>query len=184
MEEIWKDCIGWEGLYMVSNLGNVKALAKTVKYSDGRVYNYKEKLLKKSLSSGYPTVHFYSLNGGRVTWLVHRLVAVNFIPNPNQKITVNHIDGVKTNNKVSNLEWATYQENNSHAINTGLHKGTPSKLESKLSKVNKEGVIDILKNYRKRVSGSDATFFSNKYGVTKTCIYNILKRFTLEELIE
>jgi len=181
-EEVWKDIQGYEGLYQVSSLGRVKALAKTIIYKDGRVYPYKEKILKFSVgTSGYPTLHFYSLEGVRETCMIHRLVAKSFIPNPETKITINHIDGNKTNNQVENLEWNTYAENKSHALATGLTKVTASKLESKLAKLDKEAVIDILTNCKKRVEGVLQKDFAAKYNVSSTCIESVFKRFSLEE---
>ncbi len=176
MEEIWKDIHGYEGIYQISNLGNVKGLAKTLLYSDGRIYNYKEKILKGTLSRGYPTVHLYNLEGGRETCAIHRLVAQHFIPNPDNKITVNHIDGVKDNNIVTNLEWATYKENNNHAIQTGLHPGTPSGYKRKLSKLSKEAYEDILKNCFKRVDGFSCRDFAEKYGVSEPTIHKIVNK--------
>lgn len=182
MQEIWKDIIGYEGLYQISSLGRVKALPKTLQYSDGRLYHYKEKILKYSTgTSGYPTLHFYSLEGVRETCMIHRLVASAFIPNIDNKPTINHMDGNKQNNSVSNLEWNTYTENQEHARLTGLHKGTPSKLDSKLAKLGKEDIIDILTNCKKRVTGVMQKDFAEKYNVSTTCIESVFKRFSLEE---
>jgi len=108
--EVWKDVIGYEGLYQVSNLGNVKTC--------------KEKILKKSF-----TIDFYHrvnlLNGSEnksKNFRIHRLVAMAFIENLENKETVNHIDGNKQNNNVENLEWATRKEQTQHALRTGLFK--------------------------------------------------------------
>lgn len=104
--EKWKDVKGYEGLYRVSNLGRVKTL------------NYKrtgkERVLKNSLNrDGYLMVKLYK-NREHLGLGVHRLVAEAFIPNPEGKPQVNHIDEVKTNNHVTNLEWATAKENSNH----------------------------------------------------------------------
>lgn len=180
--EIWKDVAGYEGYYQVSSLGRIKALPKTKLFSDGRVYNYKEKILKFSIgTSGYPTLHLYSPDSERETVAIHRLVAQAFIPNPEVKDTVNHVDGNKENNQVSNLEWNTYQENNKHALDTGLNRITPSKLNSKLSKLSEEIVKDVLLNCKKNKEGFSIKDFSDKYELTSTTISSIFKRFTLEE---
>lgn len=107
MIEVWKDVKGHEGLYQVSNCGNV--------YS----YRYKKQMhLSVSYSNSYALVNLYK-NGKQKTKGVHRLVAEAFIPNPNDLPIVNHIDGVKTNNHVTNLEWCTQKENVQHCIAMG-----------------------------------------------------------------
>ena len=106
-KEIWKDIEGYEGLYQVSNWGNVKSLN----------YNHtgKEKLLSLHKNRyDYITVDF-SKNGKHKTYKVHRLVLQNFAPCDNMKsLQVNHIDEDKTNNHLSNLEWVTHKENINH----------------------------------------------------------------------
>jgi hypothetical protein len=90
---------------------------------DGKVWSHLTKrwLSHKIIGRGYLGVTLYNdyIESG---FLLHRLVALAFIPNPKKKPTVNHIDGNKTNNCVLNLEWATYKENNEHAIYNGLRK--------------------------------------------------------------
>lgn len=87
---------------------------------DGRVYTLNDcKFMKLANDNGYLRVNLCK-DGKKYRWAVHRLVALAYIPNPESKRTVNHIDGNKTNNHVSNLEWATYKEQTAHAIATGL----------------------------------------------------------------
>lgn len=87
---------------------------------NGRVDNRKGKILKQKTDKyGYKSITL-SFNGKRKTYLVHRLVAEAFIDNPLNKETINHIDGNKTNNAVSNLEWATVKENQTHKWRIGL----------------------------------------------------------------
>lgn len=109
MKEIFKDVPGYEGRYRISNFGNVQSM------------NYQNTGKHKLLTpikhhSGYLCVHL----GESKIKRVHTLVANAFIPNPDQKPCVNHIDGNKQNNRISNLEWATHKENMEHAIKTGL----------------------------------------------------------------
>jgi hypothetical protein len=113
--EVWKDIKGFEGFYQVSNLGNVKSLDRKSKnqYAD---YILKGKVLKAwKHHSGYMCVKLCD-NYEKKTFLVHRLVALNFLDN--EKEYVNHIDFDKTNNKLSNLEFCTPTENVIHYENS------------------------------------------------------------------
>lgn len=102
-KQIWKDIPGYEGKYQVSNTGRVRSL------NYGRTG--KIKVLKQGTKdNGYKVVVIYK-NGKRKKYLVHRLVAQAFIPNPNNYPIINHKDENKTNNAVWNLEWCTYEYN-------------------------------------------------------------------------
>lgn len=121
--EIWKDIIGYEGKYQVSNIGNVKSLD----YIDNRGQLKKGKLLKRRITEkGYNSAVLYN-NGKQKCYKVHRLVATAFIENSSYKPFVNHIDGNKLNNNVSNLEWCTHQENIIHSFANNLNKYNPNK---------------------------------------------------------
>lgn len=119
MEEIWKDIKGYEGLYQVSNLGRVKRLP----YKRNRInpksmmmanHHYKERIMKGSISAnGYYRVSL-SFKDKIAYKHIHRLVAVAFIPNPNNYPCINHKDENRTNNNVNNLEWCTYSYNNNY----------------------------------------------------------------------
>ena len=105
--EVWKPVFGFEDLYEVSNLGAVKSVRRNA-------------LMKKFTNKGYEYAHLCK-NGKHFNAKVHRLVAVAFIPNPENKPQVNHKDGNKMNNRANNLEWATALENQRHARETGLN---------------------------------------------------------------
>lgn len=111
MREIWKDVIGYEGLYQVSNLGRVKSLgnggSKNSKFSS-------ERILKTCEIKGYLRVTL-SKDGKQKQYSVHRLVALAFLPNPYNLPMVNHKDECKTNNACSNLEWCSVKYNNNYA---------------------------------------------------------------------
>ena len=120
--EIWKDIEGYETLYQVSNLGNVRSLDRYIHYCTGRVQLLHGKLLKCSVqSTGYYTVGLYDASHKCTTWSIHRLVAIHFIPNPENKPEVNHRDGDKSHNWATNLEWATELENIQHSRATKLN---------------------------------------------------------------
>ena len=117
--EIWKDIKGYEGIYQVSNLGRVKSLARVVVKAYGKEHNLKERIKKSNLNHlGYEILRLHKDAVGK-TYAVHRLVAEAFL-NKENGLEVNHIDGVKTNNKVSNLEYCTRSQNVQHAYDNGL----------------------------------------------------------------
>ena len=134
MTEIWKDIVGYEGLYQVSNLGNVKRL-KGYK-GRGKGYIVEEHLIKPSINSnGYQNVVLCK-NGKTKTFTMHRLVAIAFLYNSDNLPEVNHKDEDKTNNCVDNLEWCDRVYNNNY--------GTRNKKCSdkwKLKRLQKELVI-------------------------------------------
>jgi hypothetical protein len=116
--EIWVDITGYKVGYKISNFGNVK------------IMNYKntgnEAILKNYISKidGYSRVHLYGEDKKQFNPLVHRLVAEAFIPNPENKPQVNHKNGLRSNNIVSNLEWCTSSENEKHKYNSLGYLGT------------------------------------------------------------
>lgn len=156
MEEIWKDIQGYEGLYQVSNLGRVKSLARL----DTRGQRVSEKILKLGKHrAGYFRVNLYK-NGKMKQYLVHRLVALAFIPNPENKEQVNHIDGNKQNNVIENLEWCTHSENIQHAYRTGLAKGLVGENHPLYGKHHTEET-------RKKISKNHADFTGDKSSSAK-----------------
>lgn len=165
MQEIWKDIPNYENLYQISNLGNVKS------YSNSKV-------LKTSPNScGYYKVQLYKNKKSKMFY-VHRLVAIAFIPNLENKSQINHIDGNKSNNVVSNLEWCTASENQLHAIKHNLRKSSPmlgrkgalSPRSKKIMQYDKNG--NFIKEWD---SISDA---SKAFGIKASCISNNLCKRT------
>lgn len=138
MIEIWKDIKDYEGIYQVSNLGRVKSLPR--KHN----LNYKIRKLVPD-KDGYSTVVLYNNGSKCKNMKVHRLVAQAFIPNPNDYPQVNHIDEVKSNNHVDNLEWCSVKYNMTY----GNHIDRLENMRVKVLKLNNEGVV--LKVYNKMI---------------------------------
>lgn len=123
-EEIWKDIEGFEGKYQISSIGRVKSIDRILPHAIHGTWHIRERILKPHWNgqgqSQYMCVHLHSGKGKMSCLRIHRMVAETFIPNPDNLPQVNHIDGDKSNNAVSNLEWVTIQENVDHAWRNGL----------------------------------------------------------------
>lgn len=135
-KEIWKPIKEYEGLYEVSNLGRVRSLDKIVKKWDGERL-LKGRVLKENIGKFGYRKSILTKNHKAKTLLLHRLVANTFIPNPENKPQVNHIDGNKGNNNVDNLEWVTASENVKHAYSTELKNPSNKQIE-KITQLGKE----------------------------------------------
>lgn len=135
--EVWKDIKDYEGFYQVSNKGRIRSLDRPVLQRNSSIQIKKGLVLKLAKNhKGYPMVSL-SKNNKKDFKSVHRLVALTFIENPDKKEQVNHIDGNKENNCLSNLEWVTASENIRHAINNGLMTINKENLEKATKKANK-----------------------------------------------
>lgn len=135
MDEIWKDIVGYEGLYQVSNMGHVRSL-----------FRYKKVLKPLKASGGYYQVQ---LSNRKIikSLLLHRLVACAFLDNVNNLPCVNHIDGDKSNNKVTNLEWCTYSDNEKHSYSILKKRPVRSRLGMVGSKCyNHKHVLQLSEN--------------------------------------
>lgn len=116
IEELWKDIEGYKGLYKISNIGRVRSKER---------YNLRGKLIKSKIrkpfinNNGYLRVNLSKKNLTK-NYSLHRLVALHFISNPDNKEQVNHIDGNKQNNCINNLEWVTASENMKHSYDIGI----------------------------------------------------------------
>lgn len=172
--EIWKDIVGYEGLYQVSDLGRVKSLTRTFIRSNGRRQTIKERVLSICTDeAGYPLVYLHrpELSKGS-TKKIHRLVAIAHIENPNEYEYVNHKNGVKSDCQKSNLEWCTQSYNCLHAFSMGLRLSDCGE-GFRWSKLNNEDVADIRQIYAwGRVS---LNTIGDLYDVTKNCIWKIVK---------
>ena len=167
MQETWKPIEGFEGRYEVSSFGRFKGLSRPLIYKDGRKGSLNEKMIKGSLGNhGYYSITFDS----KITKLAHRVVAETFLGKQEYRLTVNHKDGVKTNNAVDNLEWATFKENNDHARNTGLCNQHGN--DTNLTKFS-EQLVAALKKVSDKYH-TTAQDLAEMFGMSKSHVYEIL----------
>lgn len=112
MEQIeeWRPIDGYEGLYEISNIGRVKSFARVIMRSNGTPWSIQERILKPGKNKGYEYVNLCDKNGHRHKW-AHILVAKAFIPNPDNLPCVDHINGIRDDNRVENLRWCTFAQN-------------------------------------------------------------------------
>lgn len=172
---MWKKIDGASN-YEVNELGEVKSIARSIYSWNGYAYCdkfYKEKKLKFKDIRGYKSVSIVYDDGKRRMRQVHRLVLETFAPVDNQeKLQVNHIDGVKSNNNLNNLEWCTSKENIVHAHKLGLIKSKRNQNGEKnnLSKLTDEKVIKIIDMIKK---GAKNPEIAELFGVKDNTISNI-----------
>ena len=162
MQEIWKP-IADQPLFEVSNFGRIKYL----EHRSPRGYRIKERICKQSRNHGYLTVS--SLQGSKFGALVHRQVAAAFLSNPDQRPEVNHKDGNKENNHISNLEWSTRSENAQHAHNTGLQEAVRGS-DNGQAKLTESDVVQI------RNSSETQRVLATRFGVSQNQISKIKRR--------
>lgn len=184
IEEIWKDIEGYEGLYLISNFGRVKSLPKHC--GSGKGYTTKEIILKPHLRLGYIAYTLYKNDIPKVI-NAHRLVAIAFIPNQENKPQVNHINGIKTDNSIKNLEWVTNSENIKHAYDNGL-KYASDKQKAKASingiksrKLTVEQVHNIKQYYS--ITNLSSFKLSKIFNIPRTTIQRIIDGTSYKEVI-
>lgn len=137
IKEEWRDIPGYEGLFMASNLGRIKGLPRKVSNHTGFI-QLGERILNGSITKkGYIMIEFFR-KPKRVAIFAHRLVAMTFIPNPNNYPQVNHINGNKQDNRVENLEWCDNSMNQIHAYQYGLnhHADTSGRAKKRIRLIN------------------------------------------------
>lgn len=158
--EMWKDIPDYDGDYQESNFGRTKSFK-----------NGKEKILKPYITpKGYLSVGLFKEAKGKKKY-IHRLVAELFIPNPENKPQINHIDGCKLNNHFENLEYLTDKENLDHAVKLGLIKSGEDNYQAKLTA---EQVREIRKLYVKGRSGFDYGGLAEKFNVCESTIQRVV----------
>ena len=145
--EIWKDVEEFENLYEISNFGRLRNKPRKVNSVLGnKGFRIIASKIKPAQDNGRGYKQFYvQINRKRILQYAHRLVAKYFLSNIDNLPEVNHIDGDKSNNHVSNLEWVTLQENRNHAVNSGL---IPNGEKHHLAKLSKKQVIILRRLYK------------------------------------
>lgn len=158
---------GYDNLYCINPFGDIISPA----YVDKRgALRKMRRIVPTETKKGYQRVAL-NKNGKQKRMYVHRLVAKTFIPNEENRTQINHKDGNKLNNHISNLEWCTNQENIIHSYKTGLRVGTDAKGErNTMARLSEEDVMEI------RISNNKIARIANKFGVSKSCIYKIKQR--------
>lgn len=155
MKEIWKDIIGYEGQYRVSNQGTVTSVERRV-WNGHKMVLWPAKQVGQRLRGhhgGYPAVEL-SKENKKKPYSVHRLLAIHFIPNPLNKPEVNHINGIKTDYRLENLEWCTRRENMHHADRTGLRNVSgENNYSAKLSPAQVQEIRSLRGKYSQRALG-------------------------------
>ncbi len=162
--ENWREIKGFDGFYFISDLGNIKSLYRG------------EKLIKpRDSKRGYTTV----ILAGKKTLYVHRLVASHFICDIDDKREVNHKNGIKNDNKLSNLEIVTKGENLKHAYKIGLRKARDTRGEKhQFSKLKECDVLEI----RKLFNSKNRRKLSVMFNVSYETIYDVAKRKTWKHI--
>ena len=156
--EIWKPIKGWEDLYMVSNLGRVKSLGRTIIRKNGRIRVFPEKIIKPQINRAHYLIGLWKDNKVKRCYL-HRPVAEAYIPNPNNFPLINHKDENPANNVVDNLEWCTPM------YNTHYGGGIERKRLKNMKKVVQFSFDgDIIDTYNSLIEAEEKT------GIKRHCI--------------
>lgn len=173
--EPWIDIAGYDGLYKINEDGDIMSLdrVRTGSHFTVRHRVYKSRILKPGRAGRYNTVVLTKM-GIKKTLLVHRLVALTFIPNPENKKYVNHLDFNRFNNKASNLEWCSQLENVRYTVSAGRNNA-PKGEKNSMSKFND---AEIIKLFELRRGGKTQAEIAKMFSVDPSTVSTILTRKT------
>lgn len=153
-------------------MGRIKSIQRTYSDCNGRKLKVMSRILKQRFSADGYLKFSVSKHGVMTTYKTHRPVAMHFIENVEKKSEVNHIDGVKTNNMVSNLEWNTSKENIQHAYKNGLMNPLNGEngINSKLTE------LDVIEIRKMRTKGLKQSEIAKQFDVARTTIRDVLSK--------
>lgn len=171
--EIWKDVIGYEGLYMVSSFGRIISLGRIVQNPAGGPYWIETKLLNPYINKyGYYSINLRKDNKA-TTMRIHRIMCKTFLPNPNNLPSIDHIDGNKQNNLLSNLKWCSCKENSNNP-NTKRRMSISAKIRCSEGRIHHQEIVGVNIYNPKDIICFDRIMDASKYGfcapsITKCC---------------